>query len=489
MECLFTENRYAVLHISPNDELYHGCCEVATTPFSRFFAARSDLSASRPLRLSPSIPPPSSSPKQLLHSIPLFNRPVTSYRETSLDSRNRNHFLPIRLTYSCIESNSTMGGPSPVPSVVSIPIVTVTGTDGDGDRVLFDSRYIGYIPTTGRCVWRVSTTDGASQRFRPAAEPENDPFAHDETFSSASRGECRIKECQYCALCEKYNIAPHSLQEKLNSHGGGTNAWDPYFHWIMNEQILILYPGSPSKGAINWGVCWIQDCRCKNHGNTPSDKKMAATTSDYSQLPNHVEYPKLLFPFRACRRHNLEKNVIKSKRSHPCNHCKAMLRRLQGDKTRGDGAPRKIYRQMEFMHNDNLYRRIAYALSPLATVPNDFPKKEDWDNCDDLFFNLSESDMPAPPAPEPTPAPPASSSSSNHRHRSLSVDEQHQFEQVMMTHNREWGYAVQTPTQRRVKLSCWARFKVWLPWYVRHRRACSRCQLFGDACRCHLEPR
>ncbi|ETS82948.1 hypothetical protein PFICI_04824 [Pestalotiopsis fici W106-1] len=368
-----------------------------------------------------------------------------------------------------------MDGPSMGGGSRSIPIIIITGCNEEGDGACYQSRYINIIPTTGRCVYSITTSGG--QRFRPAPEPANDPYRHDGTISSSSHGDCRIVECQYCALCKKHRIASHALQEKLIGRSGGANSWDPYFHWIMNEQIPLLGPDSPSKGGINWGLCWIQNCHhCKNIGSASTKpantnrlgcpcKRVGSEfgcecgrshdppgTIDLRFLPHNP-----LYPLTACRRWTMQKFVVRSIRKNPCCWCAEMSKRLaaQFDDSSSDSDNQKVRSQQEVVHNLNLYERIAYILSPFATEFSDF-KKEKGYNHNDFFFNLPESAVPVPPPPPAPPLPEKSAATKPRRQRSLSVEEQHDFEQLMFETDPSWGHAIRPNTQPK-KRSLWQR--------------------------------
>lgn len=51
-------------------------------------------------------------------------------------------------------------------------------------------------------------------------------------------------------------------------------------------------------------------------------------------------------------------------------------------------------------HFDILFRRIAFALSPHTDDPKQKFVGDDWDSCEDFFYILPESAMPAPPPPQ-----------------------------------------------------------------------------------------
>lgn len=272
--------------------------------------------------------------------------------------------------------------------------------------------YIGIITATKRPVYRLRYKNGEYFRFRPSPDVFRDPFAHAALNPRPQGEQCSIVDCDYCHLCARYRIDANALQTSLVPEGVSSPKWDAYFHWIMNEQIPRLHFATTGPGSKNTGHCWIRGCPCRakndviavtaNHQTTASTdllgcpcaplrklrQELNGTTYHFScECPGkgegngnaevfYLTQPK--FPSEVCPNYNLRK-MLGAPHKKSCTTCWVM-----SDLTkRYPGIPQGTFSAREREHNEVMYRRIAFALSPLAVDPEALSKKswENWDHC------------------------------------------------------------------------------------------------------------
>jgi hypothetical protein len=170
--------------------------------------------------------------------------------------------------------------------------------------------------------------------------------------------------CEYCALCYEFGIDAFAYQEKLVPGGATNEHWDPYFHWIMNEQIPHFGDRSLYHGSKRHGSCWINNCEyCQLHGETGSAKQKRNNTKSHTRVSKVSSGKMPRFPFEACPRWSLKasRHVAILKR---CRYC-SVLNRLTEEQV-GQDTHVACFTSAEEIHNHIFLRRLLFALSPLA---------------------------------------------------------------------------------------------------------------------------
>lgn len=439
-----------------------------------------------------------------------------------------------------------------------IPMIIITGFIDEQEDKTYEAVYISSIPTTGRGVYRIKYEGDAAYLFRPTPNATLDPFIHGKAPTERPTQRCEIKSCEYCALCTEYGIDAHAQQESLIIRGGGFGPWDPYFHWITNEQLLPLAPGFiPGRGSRKEGKCWIDGCNChvtslsasdsdtcpappsipetrasspdafsdrlnsstmpslshsvasvssssskmsedgtfrrpnnsapnaesNNESSRRSDHSLGCPCKQFEKESDHQNKPyhfscecewsdhtpghadverrmqKPRYPVTACRRYNMHRHVSRRRTasSNACTFCRRKSELLAKEDIGFWAAPRSNAEQDHF---DTLFRRIAFALSPLADDPQQKFVGDDWDSCEDFYYILPESAMPAPPPPQ---------------------DRGRLFELWL----NQVDPVDPPPRGRRelVKVSIWKRMKILLGW-AEDPNICKDCNLCKTRCEC-----
>lgn len=292
-------------------------------------------------------------------------------------------------------------------SPAKVPRVTITSDDNGTKNPAI---YVGQIPTTNRPVCRVVSSDGESYRFRPSPNSLRDPFAHATLSPRPAEERCSILYCEYCALCARCEIDAHALQLSLVPEGAASPRWDPYFHWFLNEQIPNLHFGDMGPGSRNWSNCWISHCPCRD-SDADTDQTDAAPRQDFLGCPckrlgsndRHYQNPccsakepyagnqdvgcpePKTFPFQVCPRYRIQRAIQGRHNTRCCVHCFAM----QKIQEKGMAHLDVHFSRREQDHNDTLFRRIAYTLSPL-TVDPDAASRHAREDYETGFFNLPD---------------------------------------------------------------------------------------------------
>ncbi|KAI4602443.1 hypothetical protein KJ359_009687 [Pestalotiopsis sp. 9143b] len=457
------------------------------------------------------------------------------------------------MSASATASGSAAQGP--------IPIIIITGFIDEQEDKTYEAVYISTIPTTGRGVYRIRYEGDAAYLFRPTPNATLDPFIHGEAPTERPTKRCEIQSCEYCALCAEYGIDAHAQQESLIVRGGGFGPWDPYFHWIPNEQLLPLAPGFvPGRGSRKEGKCWIDGCDCRvtslstsdsdtchappsipetrapspepfsdspsgspmpclshsaasiasssskmsedgssrrpkdatphaesnNESNRRSDHSLGCPCKQveknfddqnrpyhfacecdwWDHTPGHADVERRMqkprYPVTACRRYNMHRYMSKRRtgNSNACSFCRRKSELLAKGDAGFWAAPKSNAEQDHF---DVLFRRITFALSPHADDPKQKFVSDDWDSCEDFFYILPESAMPATPPPQ--------------ARGSLFEWWLNQVEPVDPP-----------PGGRRelVKVSIWKRIKIFFG-YADNPNVCKNCKLYKTRCECEKQ--
>ncbi|KAH6659383.1 hypothetical protein BKA67DRAFT_666195, partial [Truncatella angustata] len=303
---------------------------------------------------------------------------------------------------------TTSNMPQLSASMPPVPQIIITPASDDRDAPSSQSEFVALIPATNRSVYKtISKEDG--HLFRPSSDISQDPFRHAHPSSPAQA--CSIQNCEYCALCTIFNLDPHAVQATWVVEGTSSKRWDPYFHWIMNEQIPRLDPNH--LGSRNWSNCWIEGCACRvastsdNTTQQPSEPSAESPTCPCGRLRDTQKTPcncstdgaqyvyyintstrdgNPYFPYQICPRYS-QGRLSHLNHRMACSTCTLMDRCI-----RGKGATLESVHLTagDRKHNELLRRRIAFALSPLSGRDPEARKaewtlEEDWK---DMFFNL-----------------------------------------------------------------------------------------------------
>ncbi|KAI1874924.1 uncharacterized protein JN550_002353 [Neoarthrinium moseri] len=297
-------------------------------------------------------------------------------------------------TESCFPQNtpsSAAAGPSILKkgSKISIPQIIITLDPSDENDGHCKSKFIDIIPATERPMYIVTYNGGEYHRIRPTPIQSQDPFIHASPnkrlaasieSGSLKTGICRISECEYCNLCDRFNIDAFAEQKALLGESNLWNDWDPYFHWIMNEQIPHFGDDNLGSGSKKTGPCWISDCEtcsaedretlsneecnCSRNKKSLTIKCICRHRQPYHGCRAVTKGVRKVpaFPSRLC-------TIPANRPNGKCTHCKEMNYLLSSLHKGGHSIT--DFTDMEKFHNHILLRRLAFALSPKAARPSD----------------------------------------------------------------------------------------------------------------------